>query len=65
MDDRERPVSGYSGDDSASVRQSGLKEPVSWKGKDTIQNLAGAVKIRVSFEGRREDIKLYALYVGG
>ena len=64
LDDRERPLAGYSGDDYASVRQSGLRESVSWKGKETIQDLSGAVKIRVGFEGEREGIKLYALYVG-
>ncbi len=64
LDERERPLAGYSGNDSASVRQSGLREPVSWKAKNTIQELSSTVKIRVSFEGEREGIKLYALYVG-
>ncbi len=65
LDERERPLSGYSGGDSASVRQSGLRELVSWKGQETIQHPSGAVKMRVSFEGKRKNIKLYALYLGG
>ena len=65
LDERERPLSGYSGADSASVRRSGLRVPVSWKGGETIQELSSAVKIRVSFEGERKSIKLYALYLGG
>ena len=65
LDERERPLSGYSGDDSTSVRQSGLREPVAWKGREAIPDLSSAFKIRVSFEGKRGGIKLYALYVGG
>ena len=65
LDERERPLAGYSGDVAAFVRQSGLREAVSWKGKDTIEDLTSAIKIRVSFEGKREGIKLYALYLGG
>ena len=65
LDERERPLAGYSGDDAAFVRQSGLREAVSWQGKDTIEDPNRAVKIRVSFEGKREGIKLYALYLGG
>ncbi len=64
LDERERPLSGYSGDDSASVRQSGLRESVSWKSRPMSQDFSGAVKIRVNFEGKSEAIKLYALYVG-
>ncbi len=65
LDRWERPVPGYSGSGSAAVNKSGLRELVSWKGKKRIQGLSSGFKIRVNFEGERQDIRLYALYVGG
>ncbi len=65
LDRKERPLPGYSGTDSAAVHKSGLREPVSWNGKQKIPGLSTGFKIRVSFEGERQDIRIYALYVGG
>ena len=64
LDRLERPLSGYSGDASAVVQTSGLRVPVSWKGKDRITHLGEAFKIKVSFEGQLNGaISFYALYV--
>ena len=65
LDRGERPLPGYSGSDSAAVYKSGLREPVSWKDKQRIPGLSSGFKIRINFEGERQDIRLYALYVGG
>ena len=64
LDRFERLLSGYSGDDAALVEQSGLRVPVSWKGKDRISYLREPFKIKVSFEGQLNGaISFYALYV--
>ena len=62
LDELERPLAGFSGDDAAILQQSGLRIPVSWKGKERIPDTGAPFKIRVTFEGK--DIKFYALYVG-
>jgi hypothetical protein len=65
LDSLERPLPRYSGSRAAVVRESGLRTPVSWQGQDEIRDLAGAFKIKVSFEGQtRGAIELYAIYVG-
>ena len=65
LDRAERLLPGYSGGDSAAVYKSGLRESVSWKDKQRIPGLSSGFKIRINFEGERQDIRLYALYVGG
>jgi hypothetical protein len=65
VDEMERPISGYSGDRSASSRQSGVRVPVAWKSNDRLVGLQVPFKVKVSFEGKqRLAIKFYALYIG-
>ena len=47
------------------MRESGLRIPVSWPGKDGVQGMDEPFKIKVNFEGSNvEGIRVYALYVG-
>ena len=66
LDALERPLPGYSGGEAAIVEQSALRTPISWGGEERIADLGTAFKINVTFEGRRrQDIRVYALYLGG
>ena len=65
LDDLERPLAGYSGEKAAALRESGLRIPVSWPGKDGVQGMDEPFKIKVNSEGSNvESIRVYALYVG-
>ena len=64
LDERFRPVPGYSGDDSVPLQTSGLREPVVWKNARTLNAGVGAFRLRVNFLGLRpEAARLYAIYV--
>ena len=58
-----KPLPGYSGDDCLPVTEPGLRQPVRWRGRDTIEGLDRPVRVRVNWEGvRPEDARLFALY---
>jgi hypothetical protein len=60
----EKPLSGYSGQDAAVVRQSGFQTPVTWNGKAEAGDLPERIRVRVTFEGKRNaDIRFSALYL--
>ena len=60
----EKPLPGYSGRDTAVVRQSGFHTPIAWGGKSEARDLPGQFRLRVTFEGaRKTDIRFSALYV--
>ena len=63
--DREfRPIPGYSGDECVVLCESGLRQPVRWRGKDTIERFDHPIRVRVNWEGvRPEDARLFAVYV--
>jgi hypothetical protein len=64
LDELERPLLDYSGDNASRISASGFRQKVTWKGVDGIDNLSKPLKIKVRFEGKKkEDIKLYALYL--
>lgn len=64
LDQNERPLPGWSGDDAGIVRQSGFQTPVLWNGKAAVRDLPDRIRIRVSFEGARNtDIRFSALYL--
>src|SRR5262249_13337191 len=64
LNDRLLPVAGFSGDDCIPVSQSGFRQPVTWRGKDRLENLATPIRLRVSWVGSRpEDARVYAAYV--
>ncbi len=64
LDDRFKPLPGYSGDASIPLEKSGFRQPVTWRGKDRLQGLDRPFRIRVSWEGTYpEDARLYAIYL--
>ena len=66
LDHRLRPLPGYSGDASIPVREPGLRQRVTWRGKDQLAGVDGPIRVRVNWEGiYPEDARLYAVYVVG
>ena len=65
LDERFRPLPGWSGDACVPLREPGLRQPVVWKDRDSVSGIDGPFRLRVTFDGlRRQDARLYALYVG-
>ena len=69
LDEAFYPVKGYSGDQAAVVRESGLRVPVEWPEGKTLPKIDKPLRVGVRFGPvspectRPEDIKLYAIYV--
>jgi hypothetical protein len=64
LDDKERPLPGWSGKDAALIRQNGFQTPITWSGKSEVSGLPGRICIHVTFEGKRNtDIRFSALYL--
>ena len=63
-DEQLRTLPGYSAEDCIAAKESGLRVPVAWREKKTIDEVDGPVRVKVSFGGvRPEDIRLYAVYL--
>ena len=59
-----RRLPGYSAEDCILLTESGLRQPVTWRNRTTLEKFDRPIRIRVSFEGLRpEDARVYALYV--
>ncbi len=64
VDDLERPLPAYAGENAAIVRDSGVRSGVRWPRGGGVGPLERPFRVRVSFEGpRRDQIRLYAMYV--
>ena len=64
LNDRERPLPGFSGKNAAIVRQSGFHTPITWNGQTAIAGLLDRIRLKVSFEGEQKmKICFSALYV--
>ncbi len=69
LDEKFNPIKGYSGDEAAVIRESGLRVPLRWPGGDTLPNLGGPVRLNIYFGPvspecvRPEDIRFYCIYV--
>jgi hypothetical protein len=60
----ERPLPAYSGKDAAVIFQSGFQTPVVWNGRKEARDLPERIRIRVTFEGKRNTgIRFSALYL--
>ena len=58
------PIPELSGDNAIPLKQSGLKEPISWKSGNTINSSVKEFRLKVTCAGiRPEDVKVYALYL--
>ena len=63
LDERFRPIAGYSREACIGPVASGLRQRVTWEGHETIE-AEGRIRVRAGFGGLRpEDVKLYAVYV--
>lgn len=59
-----QPIKGYSGSDSIPINKPGLRVPVKWKDRDSIQGFNHPIRFRIRWEGiRPEDPRLFAIYV--
>ena len=64
VDERFRPIAGYSGSDAAVIDRDGLDVPVAWPGGATVPARLGAYRVKLDFRGiRAEDARLFAVYV--
>ncbi|MBN2455930.1 MAG: hypothetical protein JXB29_05250 [Sedimentisphaerales bacterium] len=63
LDEKFRPIEGYSGSDSAKLMCSGLRQAVQWKGKKPIKAGNRPIRIRVNYKGDKyQQIRVYAVY---
>jgi hypothetical protein len=64
LDDKFRPLPGFSGADSIPLAHAGLHEQVKWRTKQALGKLDGPVRIRVNFGGLQvERARVYAIYL--
>ena len=64
LDDRDRPIPGYSGASAAKVASSGTRQLVKWPARpDQLGPRDGEFSVQVSFP-ETGDVRLYAVYVG-
>jgi hypothetical protein len=65
LDEQFRPLPGYAAADFQPLEaDSGLKLPVAWKNRKTLEKLTQPLRIRVNWEGPHpEKTRLYAVYV--
>jgi hypothetical protein len=64
LDAHEKPLQSYSGEDAAIVRASGFQTPIVWAGQREVRDLPERVRMRVTFDGKRNtDIRFSAIYV--
>ncbi|MYD93954.1 MAG: hypothetical protein F4Y02_09720 [Chloroflexi bacterium] len=65
-----RPLPGFSGDDAATLRESGLAVPVRWASRNTLPATDTPLRLKVDVDPvsrdcpRPDDVKIYAAYVG-
>jgi hypothetical protein len=64
LDEQFRPIPGYSGTDCLALVKPGFRQPVIWRGKNSLENLAGPIRVRVSWAGEfPQAAKLFAAYL--
>ena len=64
LDEQFNPLLGYSAADCILLSESGLRQPVVWHGRQTLEKLDHPFRLKVSWVGPRpEDAHLYAAYV--
>jgi hypothetical protein len=64
LDEKCKPLPGYSGNDCIRITKSGLRQPVTWRAKKSLEKFGHQFRIKVGWGGSRfEDAYVYALYV--
>ena len=60
-----QPLPGYSRDECIPLTQSGLRQPVVWRDRQSLEGLDKPIRLKVVWEGPRpQEACLYAVYVG-
>jgi hypothetical protein len=66
LDKQFRPLPNYSGDDCIPVTVAGLRQPITWRNRKTVESSLSPFRVRVTWGGKRpEDAYVYALYLSG
>jgi hypothetical protein len=64
LDEQCKPLPGYSGEDCIRVTKSGLRQPVAWRNKQSLEKFSRPFRIKVRWGGpKSEDTFVYAVYV--
>lgn len=64
LDELERPIPAYSGENAARLDSNGFRQHVSWQGNEGIEGSSKPVKIQATYQGEdKKAIKIHALYV--
>ena len=64
LDERFNLLSGYTRNDCVGPEAPGLRQPVRWRDRESVDPAQGRIRIRCNLEGiRPEDVELYAVYL--
>ena len=63
LDERFRPIAGYSGDECIPIDTKGLRTPVKWKTHDVVDGDVGPIRVRINWIGADPVGRLFAAYV--
>lgn len=64
LDEQFRPLKGFSGQDSAVLKESGLRQPVLWHDRGQLKGFEKPVRIRVNWAGQdSRNVRVHAVYV--
>lgn len=64
LDERMRPIPGYTAQDCVPLENEGLRVPVRWRGGELVEGLTAPFMLRVDWDAERlDDVFLYAAYV--
>jgi hypothetical protein len=64
LDEKLKPLPGYSGDDCIRITEPGLRQPVAWRSKKSLEKFSQPFRIKATWGGKRpEDAYVYAVYV--
>ena len=64
LDEQFTPLPGFSGDDYIRLAESGLRQPIAWRGGDSLEHWDHPIRVAVSWDGvRPEDVHVYAVYL--
>ena len=64
LDEQFRPLPGYSGEDCIPLSESGLRQPIAWRSRSSLEKWDHPIRVNVSWEGSRpEDAYVYTVYL--
>ncbi|MGB7160330.1 MAG: hypothetical protein WBD40_19840 [Tepidisphaeraceae bacterium] len=63
LDEKFRPIPGYSGDDCIPITKNDFRAAATWKGKQAVDNVTGPVRVRINWIGEGNVGQLFAAYV--